>query len=983
MYGVVEQLFQDLNSYCESFIDLPEAYHTKDTVPHEDTGRIVGSPSMHLRGTPSFSAFSGSLSRAGSFRNHREATRKLSAATESAISQSSSRRQSIIEGNKSNLTGPVNLLSEGSPGSASFDLAGHTLAMSPIAETSKTRMTPASVQTSHSVSAKQKESRAHIPANNVETGPVAESRRSSSSSILEARRPSLPRSKTLATAAISEAKASASTGPTALGPKPSAMQRTVSASSNASSSTASAPRHEPMAMLRSSSAESTFGKHEGNGVFEGLTAELSSSLLSLRNIAATGADGTATSAASLRESGGLNLASAPLPRPSGQREPPHGLGRKVREAINLKLFPTYANPPPVNDWDVPISLLNLGRDRSAPGGIDWSSDWDLTMASVYPYVNGINHVKRIAQLADADLELTRQCMEHLLYYGCIIMVDVFQFFNIYALKPSIASLADDPSIQAECGSYVTRPGYAIPPWPTLLSLYTALRPGIVLDQWIEERDVEAMGVDVRRFITFGVIKGFIRRVHRYPVLLGGPEPLVGLLQQAMDSGRHLSEPQRRLSDWTNPKNRSDGDTFSAPLPTPVPFSPASARHRRDDSEEGERPSSARRQASETASLRTLRPSSAQGMRGSHEDLSARSPPYKTSQSSRHAGHPDAGRQHANWYASRASARPSRYTTATVADAANIAFETVESRPRPTSRAGNSSGMNQRSTTVVYPSAGQGNPSTPGRAGSSSHISRGLGQSENDASNRGLLDTPTKQGGQKQLDALRKRRAASGTSSVMDQSGATPLPNELNLSFIPPELPYMLDGTHCEDEICVHLGLSWSQLRRLLLRIGKFVTHSSQSHRRRSRTPQRGPLHQQSNGKATKASQSQASTGDPNTSLDDWLPETPAFGNVSGFAGHSGILDPGSAIGPSAAGGKESTWTLPGLSGRLATSRPSFGSTVVAGSQMRHRGDPSSADTFGSFMPKSLAQALDVLEVEDNEDALEKTGDFGGIVLLSI
>lgn len=35
-------------------------------------------------------------------------------------------------------------------------------------------------------------------------------------------------------------------------------------------------------------------------------------------------------------------------------------------------------------------------------------------SKVCGYINGVNHVRRIAQLADCDLELTRQAIAHLL-----------------------------------------------------------------------------------------------------------------------------------------------------------------------------------------------------------------------------------------------------------------------------------------------------------------------------------------------------------------------------------------------------------------------------------------------------------------------------------------------------------------------------------------------------------------------------------------
>ncbi|PWN45415.1 nitrogen permease regulator 2, partial [Ceraceosorus guamensis] len=180
-------------------------------------------------------------------------------------------------------------------------------------------------------------------------------------------------------------------------------------------------------------------------------------------------------------------------------------------AINLKLFPTYANPPPVYEWQVPLALIDLARYADA--------NWDLTMAKIFPFIDGINHVKRISQLADADIDLAISCMEHLLYYGCIIMIDIFQFFNMYTTRPLIATMATDESIIAECPLYVMLPGRPLQSWPRLLSLYSALKPGVTLHEWIEENDVDDLGIDVRRFVSFGIIKGFLRRVHRYPVLL--------------------------------------------------------------------------------------------------------------------------------------------------------------------------------------------------------------------------------------------------------------------------------------------------------------------------------------------------------------------------------------------------------------------------------------------------------------------------------
>lgn len=193
----------------------------------------------------------------------------------------------------------------------------------------------------------------------------------------------------------------------------------------------------------------------------------------------------------------------------------HGLGRTVRDAINLKVFPSFVSPSPVHPWDVPVLLLDMSHYAN--------DSWDLTLVKVLPYLDGTNHVQRISELADTDVALVCQCVEHLLYYAFAIVIDIFQFSNIYVLRPQVASMFDDVQMGNECASYVARPGHLPLPVPTLFRMYAMLRPGRTLHEWVELAGHYVNSIDVRRFITFGVIKGFVRRVHRYPVLMSYDE----------------------------------------------------------------------------------------------------------------------------------------------------------------------------------------------------------------------------------------------------------------------------------------------------------------------------------------------------------------------------------------------------------------------------------------------------------------------------
>ncbi|CAZ79958.1 unnamed protein product [Tuber melanosporum] len=77
--------------------------------------------------------------------------------------------------------------------------------------------------------------------------------------------------------------------------------------------------------------------------------------------------------------------------------------------INIKLFTTYAAPPRVKAFHLPVCTVQLERLMDI--------NWDLTMQKIVPFIDGINSVRMISELADADYNLTRKCIEHLLYHS--------------------------------------------------------------------------------------------------------------------------------------------------------------------------------------------------------------------------------------------------------------------------------------------------------------------------------------------------------------------------------------------------------------------------------------------------------------------------------------------------------------------------------------------------------------------------------------
>ncbi|KAH8700543.1 nitrogen permease regulator Npr2 [Talaromyces proteolyticus] len=240
--------------------------------------------------------------------------------------------------------------------------------------------------------------------------------------------------------------------------------------------------------------------------------------------------------------------------------------------LNFKLFPVYPAPPHVKAWEVPLFTVRFETFMD--------ENWDLTLQRIIPYINGVNSVRIISILADVEMRLAYKAIRHLLYYGCVFLLDIFSFAAIYAPTAQFSStIACDEGMQQECARYInTRfapahpklaPAPPPPPgtsshsraelsnshgggflldtddiWPVIrdadnttdepdqprrkcldgvgiVELYASLKQGQSVKQWYSLHSRQLANVDVRRFITFGIIKGFLYRVHKYPY---GPRP---------------------------------------------------------------------------------------------------------------------------------------------------------------------------------------------------------------------------------------------------------------------------------------------------------------------------------------------------------------------------------------------------------------------------------------------------------------------------
>ncbi|KAJ3130743.1 Nitrogen permease regulator 2 [Physocladia obscura] len=194
------------------------------------------------------------------------------------------------------------------------------------------------------------------------------------------------------------------------------------------------------------------------------------------------------------------------------------------ETINLKLFQKYQQPPNVHPWEVPVQVYQLSKIRSR--------DWDMTILQIIPSINGVRSIKKISESADVELDLVALSIQHLIFYGYVKMVDIFQFSNVYTVNATnLKLLLEDESLQYEMQEFVQK---------NLTNL--ANNHGLTVRQWSEDNGVMSLNIDIRRFFVFGAMQNILNRVHKYPVLYSPNQRAEFLSQPLVPPTQQMTPP---------------------------------------------------------------------------------------------------------------------------------------------------------------------------------------------------------------------------------------------------------------------------------------------------------------------------------------------------------------------------------------------------------------------------------------------------------
>ena len=210
----------------------------------------------------------------------------------------------------------------------------------------------------------------------------------------------------------------------------------------------------------------------------------------------------------------------------------------------MKLFPHYRPPPDVKPWHVPVAKLKL------PDIVD--PTWDLTMQKLIPHIDGVSDVRRIAHASSVSLPLAQSALRHLLYYDAVLLLDMFFFASCYAPRPGVADFVadvhEDGGLVDECAAYSCIHARQRPSNFHLVRLMTSLCAGRSVMEWLKGHRDAGLDVlryiDVRRFVQFGVIKGFLYRVHKHVV----SKQYVAALATGQSAPRAGGDPLQKYTD---------------------------------------------------------------------------------------------------------------------------------------------------------------------------------------------------------------------------------------------------------------------------------------------------------------------------------------------------------------------------------------------------------------------------------------------------
>eukprot|EP01132_Coremiostelium_polycephalum_P007829 gene7829-9643_t len=192
--------------------------------------------------------------------------------------------------------------------------------------------------------------------------------------------------------------------------------------------------------------------------------------------------------------------------------------------INVKLFRKPTDIIDVQLHQVPVLIDEIDTTNS--------SEWDLTLLQILPYIDGVNYVGRISKLTEIDNNLVISCIQHLVKLASNLEMqrECQKYISLQSSNSTSTIIGSGGGGGGSTNSTTTFGGgisaamaaatttTPLCSFEYIFSLYAGLSVDTPFREYCTENNLTGNGIDERSFIMFGVINGILRRKHRYPII---------------------------------------------------------------------------------------------------------------------------------------------------------------------------------------------------------------------------------------------------------------------------------------------------------------------------------------------------------------------------------------------------------------------------------------------------------------------------------
>lgn len=181
--------------------------------------------------------------------------------------------------------------------------------------------------------------------------------------------------------------------------------------------------------------------------------------------------------------------------------------------VHLKIARIADDPCEVTDYQVPILKPEFENVQL--------ESWDLTTQQVLPYINSVNHVAKIALIADVENALVKSCIQNLVYYNVVELLPLFKYSNIYMCTRNLQKLARNQAFADECLNFVAlKSDQPLPNMYFVFQFFSQMAHGVTLNTLCIRLSPRTNNINERKLVEFGLRHSLIRGINKYPIFTG-------------------------------------------------------------------------------------------------------------------------------------------------------------------------------------------------------------------------------------------------------------------------------------------------------------------------------------------------------------------------------------------------------------------------------------------------------------------------------